>query len=304
MLKQFFKTYRLILISITITILVLAIAASYTVGVVSQNDVIARIDANISTMQSYLEKNEDAAELLTEGFKEEYAAKTRTIALLLAQDSSFVSDDRTLEELRVTINAERISVADESGSIIASTDPSGEGDTIREEFRSHLSENVYTDVLFLLELDEPIITAASSLENGLVQITFPAESVVSLLQDADLANAAQDMPLYPYGITAVVNADTYEYISCTDTDKIGTTMEYDTAQFRKSKGKFDIRSSDGEAELLHYQTSGDYIVMAVVPYGDINHMRNVVAGWILVGGAVVLIVTCLALRMQFLKNQK
>ncbi len=304
MIKRFFKTCRLTLISLTVAIIVLALTAGYTVGVVSKNDVIARIDTNIGSMETYLEKNHDAAELLTEQFKDEYAAKTRTIALLLAQDVSFITDDRTLEELRVTVNAERISVADKDGSIIASTDPSSEGNTVREEFRSHLSEKVYTDVLFLLDSDEPVIAAASSLEYGMVQITFSEESVVSLLQEADIANTAQDMPLYSSGTTAVIGVDNFTYISCTDGDKIGTKLEYDTDMFRKNKGKFDVRSDEGEKQMLHYQISGDYIIMAVVPYDDINHMRNVVVSWILCGGAIMLVVVCLALRMQFLKTEK
>ena len=245
MIKQFFTTYRLIIISMIVTILALALTAGYTVGVVTQDKIMTQIDGNIQSMESYLEKNQNAAELITEEFKDEYAAKTRTIALLLARDSSFLTDDRTLEELRVTVNAERISVSDTSGNVTASTDLSREGRKIREEFRSHLSEKVYTDVLFLLESDEPVIVAASSLENGMVQITFSAESVISLLQEADLANAANDMPLYSSGETAVIRAETFTYISCMDSSKIGKKLEYDTSLFRKNSGKIHVQNVSG-----------------------------------------------------------
>ena len=141
------------MLSMAVCIAVLAIAAGYTVGVVSQNNVIAQIDVNIGSIETYLEKNHNATQLLTDEFKEDYSAKTRTIAMLLAQDSSFITDDRTLEELRVTVNADMISVADADGNVVASTDPSGAGTSIREEFRSHLEEDVYTDALFLLDSD-------------------------------------------------------------------------------------------------------------------------------------------------------
>lgn len=169
------------MLSMAVCIAVLAIAAGYTVGVVSQNNVIAQIDVNIGSIETYLEKNHNATQLLTDEFKEDYSAKTRTIAMLLAQDSSFITDDRTLEELRVTVNADMISVADADGNVVASTDPSGAGTSIREEFRSHLEEDVYTDALFLLDSDTPTIVAASSLDggHGMVQITFSADSVVS-----------------------------------------------------------------------------------------------------------------------------
>lgn len=290
----------------TAAILFLAVAAGYTVGIVSVNDVIAQIDVNIGSVETYLEKNQNTAEMLTEEYREEYAAKTRTIALILAQDSAFLTDDRTLEELRVTVNADLISVSDTEGNVIASTDPSGAGSSVREEFRSHLHENVYTEVLFLLESDAPTIVAASTLDggNGLVQISFSADAMVSILQDADLANTAADMPLYTSGTTAILETDTLQYISCTDTEKIGSTAEYTAAQMEKKKGKFDIENADGKRELVHYQTCGDYIILASVPYSDLYHMRNVLIGWILCGGAFLLVVIGLALRMQMIRQEK
>ena len=303
MVKRFWKLYRSVILCVAICIAVLACSAGYTVGVVGMNNVIAQIDVNIGSIEAYLEKNQNATELLTEEFKEDYSAKTRTIAMLLSQDSSFITDDRTLEELRVTVNADMISISDHEGNVIASTDPSGAGNSIREEFRSHLTDDVYTDVLFLLDSDTPTIVAASSLDggNGLVQITFSADSVVSLLQDADWANIASDMPLYSSGTTAILETDTLKYISCTNTDLIGKTADYDKEQLQRNKGKFNVKDADGKTEMVHYQTSGDYIILATVPYSDIYHMRNVVVGWIVVGGAVILAVTCLALRMQLVR---
>ena len=227
MVKRFWKLYRSVILCVAICIAVLACSAGYTVGVVGMNNVIAQIDVNIGSIEAYLEKNQNATELLTEEFKEDYSAKTRTIAMLLSQDSSFITDDRTLEELRVTVNADMISISDHEGNVIASTDPSGAGNSIREEFRSHLTDDVYTDVLFLLDSDTPTIVAASSLDggNGLVQITFSADSVVSLLQDADWANIASDMPLYSSGTTAILETDTLKYISCTNAERLsGRTL--------------------------------------------------------------------------------
>lgn len=304
MTKQFFRKNRLVLIPLTIAIVLLALAARYTVGIVSQNTVIAQIDANIGTMEAYLTKNENAAQRITEEFQAEYAAKTRTVALLLERDDTFLTDDRTLEELRVTVNAERISVADRQGNITASTDPSGEGATLREEFRQHLSDKVYTDTRFLLEADKPVIVAASSLHGGMVQITFPAQSVVSLLQDADLANAAKDMPLYSAGLTAVIDAEDLTYISCTDTSRIGTKLEYGSERIQKKKGRFHVKNEESQWQMVHYHTSGDYMMMAIVPHAEIYHMRNVVTGWICGGGAALLVIVLLSLRMQYLREEK
>lgn len=304
MVKRFFKLYRWVLFCMMACIAVLAVAAGYTVGVVGQNTVIAQIDVNIGSVEAYLGKNQNATELLTEEFKEDYSAKTRTIAMLLEQDSSFITDDRTLEELRVTVNADMLSVADADGNVVASTDPSGAGSSVREEFRAHLQDDVYTDVLFLLDSDTPTIVAASSLDggHGMVQITFSADSAVSLLKDADWANIASDMPLYSSGTTAILEADTMKYISCTDSSLIGTTASYSAEDMKRNKGNFDHKNADGRMEMVHYLTSGDYVILATVPYSDIYHMRNVVVGWVIGGGIGLLFVTCLALRMQLMRQ--
>ena len=275
-MKQYFRLYRWVLLSLAVTIAILAVAAGYTVGIVSQNSVIAQIDMNIGSIEAYLEKNKDSSAM------------------------------RTLEELRVTVNADRISVADTNGSVVASTDPSGEGTKIRSEFTPHLSEKVYTDVLFLLESDTPTIIAASTLNggHGMIQITFPADNVVSLLKEADLANLAVDRPLYSYGTTSILDADTLKYVSCTDTAQIGKTASFEKSSLKKKKGNFDITDADGNQEMVHYQTSGDYVILATVPYHDINHMRNVIIGWIVCGGAGMLTVTALSLRMVFLRKEK
>ncbi len=261
-MKQFYNMYRWVLLSLIVAILLLVIVANYTVGIVSKNDVVAQIDVNLATAEDYLSKNEDAANLLFAEYEEDYIAKTRTVAMLLQQEETTEVDEQMLEELRVTVNADRISISDSEGNITASTDLSSEGDTIRTEFQSHLSETVYTDVLFLLESDTPMIVAASTLDNGngLVQITYPAETVVELLQEADLANFASDVPLYTEGMTALLDADTLCYISCTDTSLIGEAVAYDASLLSEKKGRFDVVDADGEKVMVKYALVCDYLM--------------------------------------------
>lgn len=298
-MKRINKIYGWVLLCMAAVIVVLTVFAGYTVGVVNKNSVIVQIDENIGSAESYLKINQDAAELLMEEFEDDYAAKTRTVAMLLSKETSYLSDDQTLEELRVAVNADHISVSDDEGNITASTDLSSEGTSICDEFQSNLTEEVYTEVLFLLESDTPTIVAASSLDggDGIVQITFPASNVISLLEEVDLSQMASDLPLYTSGITAVLDADTMTYISCTDTSKVGEQISYDTSLFEKNKGRFDVEDFDREEAMLCYQTIGDYLILAIVPYSDIYYTRNVVMGWIAIGGALLLISTGLSLRM-------
>ncbi|MFR6496848.1 MAG: hypothetical protein ACLUOF_11060, partial [Ruminococcus sp.] len=294
--------YRWVMLSMAVCIAVLAIAAGYTVGVVSQNNVIAQIDVNIGSIETYLEKNHNATQLLTDEFKEDYSAKTRTIAMLLAQDSSFITDDRTLEELRVTVNADMISVADADGNVVASTDPSGAGTSfVRSSVTS--GRNVYTDALFLLDSDTPTIVAASSLDGGHGRCRSHFSGFRGLaFAGCRPGKHCVSMPLYSSGTTAILEADTMKYISSTDTDLIGQTADFDKSSMKRNKGKFDVKDADGKTNMVHYQSSGDYIIMATVPYAEVYRVRNIVVGWVIGGGIGILAVTCLALRMELLRQ--
>ena len=57
-MKQYFRLYRWVLLSLAVTIAILTVAAGYTVGIVSQNSVIAQIDMNIGSIEAYLEKKQ------------------------------------------------------------------------------------------------------------------------------------------------------------------------------------------------------------------------------------------------------
>jgi len=304
--KQIRKLYAWILICLCLTNFVMILVARYTIGIVSKNNVIASIDQNIASAESYLEKNENSASLLMKEFEDEYATKARTAAMFLEQcDADDYLEEQTLEELRVIEDAERISVADADGDIIASSNLSEEGDTLREEFQSHLSDNVYTKVLFLLEDDTPIVVAASSLgsQSCMIQIIFSADMLVSLLKDADLSGFADDIPLYPFGTTALLDAETLEYISCTDASLIGETVVYDENKFKKNKNCFDVITDEGKA-MVKYQKSGDYIILITIPYSDIYQTRNTVIGWLIGCSIVCLCIMALTIRMVILQENK
>ena len=86
--------------------------------------------------------------------------------------------------------------------------------------------------------------------------------------------------------------------------KIGQKMAENLFQTRHKSGTLDVKTDDGAAAMLRYQTSGDYVIFATVPYSDIYHMRNVVVGWIAAGGVLMAVVSCLSLRMQLLREEK
>lgn len=306
-MRRLFKLYRYILICMVLATLVLSFVAWYTVGVVELHGAIDEIDANISDMADTIDQNAENKTMLETELTDDYKSKTRVLAMLL--DSSLTEesiDDKTLEELRVGIGADLVSVSDAQGHIILSTDLSSAGTTIAEPFLNHIHEIVYTDVGFRLEDAKPVIQAASTLGNGhgMVQVSYSASTVQALLQKTEIQNLAADMPLYGQGSTAIVDLNTMCFLSHTDPDKINQTSVFNSNNFQKKKGRIDTEI-DGTRQMVRYQVHDEQVLMAMIPFSELYQERNTVVGWMLGGGAVLLVITVLAMRMQwiFLKRE-
>lgn len=305
-MKRFFRMYCWVLCSFFLATVLLTVAAGYTMRVVCFNSAIAEIDRNISRAEGYLSENENSAALLMEEFEAEYTTKVRTTAMLIDEVGIGDGEQQQLEEIRVAVDATRLDVSDEDGNIIARTGSPDDGNALREEFQGHVQDAVYTDVIFELDEDTPIISAASTLTRGLglVQLIFQGNTAVTLLKEQGLSNFAADVPLYTDGVTSLLNRETLEYVSCSDDEKVGTTCSYSKDRFKNTYGRFQDENDDGQAVLVKYQCSGDYIILAEVTYHTIYHDRNLVVYWLSFGSFFLLCVTALALRMALLRQKR
>ena len=161
MKKQLLHTYRFVFLCMLIAVVGLCLVAGYSVRVLDQNQVIQQVDTNMEAAKVRLDRDAEASATMMEDLRNEYASKTRVVAMLL-------------EELRVVIDADQISVSNETGILIASTDFSSTGKRAYRAFLSHTTDPVFTDVVFTMQNDKPMILAASALGSGkgLIQVQF------------------------------------------------------------------------------------------------------------------------------------
>ena len=126
--REHLLTYRFVFLCMLIVVVGLCLVAGYSVRVLDQNQVIQQVDTNMEAAKVRLDRDAEASATMMEDLRNEYASKTRVVAMLLEEQKDWSSENETiLEELRVVIDADQISVSNETGILIASTDFSSTG---------------------------------------------------------------------------------------------------------------------------------------------------------------------------------
>ncbi len=305
MRKQLLHTYRFIFVCMLTAVIILCLAAGYSVRVLDQNRVIRQVDVNMDAAKVRLDRDAEETASLLEDLQNEYASKTRVVAMLLEEQTDLSENETILEELRVVIDAEQISISNETGILVASTDFSSTGRRVQDPFLAHATDSVFTDVLFTMQNDKPAIIAASALGTGkgLVQVQYPAESMLTQSQEMDVSAIVLDMPFYDAGISAIIDAETGTYVSHTQPERCGTDCEYDMDLFSSKKGKFDFMQQH-QRYFIRYQTHGDYILLFNVSYQKMNNSGRAVLNWVIAVGLILLLVAVLSMRMGYIYLQK
>lgn len=306
MKKQLLHTYRFVFLCMLIAVVGLCLVAGYSVRVLDQNQVIQQVDTNMEAAKVRLDRDAEASATMMEDLRNEYASKTRVVAMLLENQQDWSSENETiLEELRVVIDADQISVSNETGILIASTDFSSTGKRAYRTFLSHTTDSVFTDVVFTMQNDKPMILAASALGSGkgLIQVQYPAESMLTQSQENDVSAIVADMPFSDMGISAIIDTDTGKYVSHTQAERCGTDSDYDESLFSGKKGKVDLVRQH-QRYMIRYQTHENYILLVDIPYREMDNSRGMVILWVFASGLILLLVATLSMRMGYFYLKK
>lgn len=296
------RAHKFVFFTMAVAYAVIYIISVYAVSVLDRNNVVREIDTSVNAITTYLEQGAETGERIQKEFLDEYRTKTRVASVMIPDVSALEENEAILEEIRVAVDADEVSVFSHAGDIVASTATYGSSVAIDARFQEHLSEKNYSDAVFREEAQRPYVTAAVQLsdEGYLLQVTYDAQSLISLVESASIASVAKNFPLYSEGKTALIDAETLTYLSHTDQKKIGIECSIDAEHFRRNKSKFDTVLS-GDTVMVRYHKYEDYIIAAFVSYDDIFNTSYAVLGWMLGGGVVILTVTALAMRMATIR---
>lgn len=296
------RSYRFIFVTMIIAYIVICALSVYAVSVLDRNDVVRQIDKNVNSITTYLEQGLKTGELAQKEFLDEYRTKTRVISVMIPDVQMLEENESILEEIRVAVDAEEVSVFTHKGDIIATTATYGKDISIESVFQDHISERNYNNAVLNKEADIPYIAAAAQLSDKghMIQIKYNAEFLISLMDDSSVHSIAKNFPLYSDGKTVIIDTENFTYLSHTDKNKIGAVCSIDPEKFHRNKSKFDEVLS-GETVMVRYHKYENYIIAAFVSYDDIFNASYAVLCWMIGGGFVILTVTALAMRMAVIR---
>lgn len=296
------KNYRIILLPAVICTAVLSFISFYATGVVDKSLSKKYMGECLDIICQAADSKKEMAEKLNNEINRDYRSKARVVSMMLAKNTKIFADETSLEELRVAIGADVISISDESGIIRYSTDMSVAESKVQDEFMPGIENKVFSDTI-LSEYGgyKAVITGSSRLdEPGVIQIRFPLKSIQSQLEESA---AVSEMPLLKNCHFAIIDNETYTYINHTDITFKGSAVQFPEDSFSDESGCFSSEY-EGESVLVTYQKHNDYTAIGILPKSEVYRRRNTVFKWVLTALLLLMAVIFLAIRNYVLRKFK
>ncbi|MBE6841442.1 MAG: hypothetical protein E7510_01250 [Ruminococcus sp.] len=291
------STYRIIIAPLILSLLVIFLAY-YSIGVVEKNHAVTTSLKHIELTAENIEKSETEYSRLIEKLCKEYESKVKTISVILSQFPMTLAEDMALEELRIAIGAEEISLSDKNGLILFSTSAGNEQSSIDEYFTPGLGKSNFSDVY--IADDKYSFTVAVSrrdapgllicrfsntiLNHGNVSFSFPKDESSSIT------------------MTAVIDKNTQNYIYNTNSKLNNTPCPISYEDFRPDKQSLSHKIS-GKSSLVCYKEYDDKLIICVTPKKDIYTKRNETCAWLITMAMLVIGSAVLAIRSILISNK-
>lgn len=297
------KPYKVILIPAFICTAVISFLAFYITGVIDRAEARNLIGKRLEMICENIDKKNSSAEKLNNEIYSSYCSKARVVSMMLSKNPKILNDETSLEEMRVAIGADVISVTDKTGTIVYSTDLSVEETSALEEFLPAIENKVFSEALLSdLGKSSVVVTGSSRLDQpGIIQIQFTLESYQQQLDLSELSSAVTQMPVMNHGHLAVIDTKNYTYISHTDSYLNGSAVQMPSEEFYNESGWFSSEF-DGKKTLVKYKKHNDMIVAGMLPYSEIYHRRNTVLKWLLFSMTAITIIIILSMRNYIIRK--
>ncbi len=275
--------------------------AYYSTGVVGRWETREMISERLEQLSNSLDENIKRSTEITQEIYENYKSKSRITAIMLSKNTGIMQSDVSFEEMRVIIGASSISVSDDSGVIEYSTSLSGKKEMVNKEFLPAVDNKVFSEaMLYHNNGKTTVLTGSSRLDaDGVIQIEYDPQDAEMILKLNDLSRFITDIPLMVNGHFALIDSETYKYISHTDSIMNGTGVQFPADEFEEEKGWF--RSEfEGEDVLVQYLKHDGYILVGTLPFSEIYSHRNSVVVWLAFALSTSAFITILTVRNKIL----
>ena len=304
MKHSIYKIIAAPLIIATLTILI----AFYSVGVVEKNNAHQAADEHITNIINKIDENKNEYDRIINQLCSEYESKAKTVSVIIAQTPKTITEDMTVEELRIAIGADMISLCDTNGTIVFSTSPDHNFQKINEKFNKGLSMQNYSDVSITSNDDVYVFEVAVSRRDseGLAVFTFTNSAFNGALNYSELANATSINIYYPSGSSAILDMNNHRYLSHTNRLLTDTLCPVPEKKFSEDKFSFSYNIY-GKSSLIYYRIHDSQVIMDIIPKNEVFKKRNFLLVWTLVSSSLILISILLSIRkynIDYIKTTK
>ncbi len=303
------KIYRAVAVATAIACSVLVFCTWYVVGIVEKNNTKKILEARVSSISEIMYKQEAKYKNMSELVSDEYKTKARAVAIMLSKNTDIMTDELLLEEMRMSIGADAISIFDKYIQLEYSTSMDKTSEKYVHKFEQAINNKLFSVAQIDTNYDIPkVIVGCSRLDNpGIVLIEYTAENmnvIVELINS--ISEMAVTIPIMKTGSLAVIDSNSMNYIAHTDENMIGKSSGFQLDTHFVGKVTYDFFDCEinGKDVLLHFDFCNNNVVIGYIPYSEIYNVRNNTIQWVIVVGAIVAIVVTLTLRSKVLHVNK
>lgn len=272
----------------------------YSTGVVERSQARRIIDDRLDMMSEKIEEGYNQAAVIKNQVCENYEYRAKMIALMISQSTSSISDENSLEEMRIAINADEINITNSSGIIEYSTSYH-QGSYAEQIFIDNMSDRNFTKAIITEdEGSEKIIIGTARVDKtGIIQITFTTDNIEQLVSYFDISKVTSEYPLLNSGCMAVIDRKSYTYLSHTDSALTDTAVQIPAEKFNGEKYNF-YSYYNGNKVFIRYRIYDDKIIFGMLPADEIYSSRNMVTAWVAVISIILSGISCLVLRKHII----
>lgn len=279
--------------------LIILLTAFYSIGVVEKSSTNKVIDKQIAKLEEKIKSNENESSLIMDEFSSDYEYRTKIVSMLIAQNPTVIDSEIALEELKSLISADEISIADAKGIIKYSTNLQDKSASVNPAFIEYVNDKTFSKTI-VTKINEEImfVSGAARLDkSGIIQIIFTPEKINSVLKYSDISKITQDFPLYKNGSTAIIDSESLEYLSHTNSLSVGLVSQFSNSDFdfENLSGSF-YDKVNGKKSYIKYSIVDNKIIMGIVPKSEMFAGRNLTCIWLLVSLSVITAVSYLSSR--------
>lgn len=292
--------YIFMILCMLISSFICTFLSYYSTGVVERSQARRIIDDRLDMMSEKIEEGYNQAAVIKNQVCENYEYRAKMIALMISQSTSSISDENSLEEMRIAINADEINITDSSGMIEYSTSYH-QGSYAEQIFIDNMSDRNFTKAIITEdEGSEKIIIGTARVDKtGIIQITFTTDNIEQLVSYFDISKVTSEYPLLNSGCMAVIDRKSYTYLSHTDSALTDTAVQIPAEKFNGEKYNF-YSYYNGNKVFIRYRIYDDKIIFGMLPADEIYSSRNMVTAWVAVISLILSGISCLVLRKHII----